>query len=460
MFTVPTLKVGMVGGFTPVAEWGWAKNEEDVGKEIESIKVELQKLEARFGNEVRFEGWDLIHNEEEILQKSFEIQSSDVAGVIVFGVAVTVPYTHAFLTFNKPLIIFAKEFTKPFYGSNLENAFLAWKFAYEGKSRWVSFVTDSFDWLYEKVNAIRAVSNIRGKKVLGVGPVHQVIGGKPLGMGSYECIREAQEKLGLSFDFVSLDTFIERCNKTAISPEMNQAYAEFVKNSAGKRPEVKDDEALRAVRAYFVLKDMIKEKSADILFLSCYQGVLIDALGAAPCFAITSLNDEGIMAGCEADPNALINMVVLSHATNKPAFIGDPVFNERSSKVINAHCLCASRLKGFKAEKQPYLVSFHYESGRSLSQQTIWDKGEKVTSALLSPGVDTMIIFGGITTNSNMGYPACNVQVEFEVEDIDKLWKECGQHIPFIGHLVTVLGDHTAEVAEVCKLLRIEPIVV
>jgi len=460
LFTAPTIKVGMAGGFTPVAEWGWARTEQEIFREIESVEMELKKIEERFNGEVKFEGWDIIHNEEEVLQKSFEIQSSDVAGVLVFGCAVTVPYTHAFLTFNKPLIIFAKEFSKPFYGSNLENGFLAWKFKYENRSRWVSIVTDSFDWLSEEINAIKAISTIRGTKILCIGPVHQLIGGKPLGIGSYEFIREAQEKLGVSVEFVSLEELIEEFNKTPIDGEMEKTYREFLGKAKEKRPEVKDDEALKAVKIYFILKKMVERKNADALTINCYQSNLIDRIGSAPCFAVARLNDEGVTTGCEADPNGFINMLIVSYTSNKPVFMGDPIFNERVPRIINAHCLCPSKLKGYDRESEDYLASIHYESGRSLSQQTVWEKGQKITGTLLSPDLSSMIIIRGVVTNSDMGYPACSVQVEFEVGDIDKLWKQGGCHIPFIGHMVCVDGDHSTEMAEVCKFVGIEPIIV
>ncbi|HIH97621.1 MAG TPA: hypothetical protein HA346_01225 [Thermoplasmata archaeon] len=460
VFTAPTVKVGMAGGFTPVAEWGWARNEEEILGEVRNVKKELKKIEDRFDGEVRFEGWDILHNEEEVLARSFEIQNSEVSAVVVFGFAVTVPYTHAFLTFNKPLIIFAKEFSKPFYGSNLENAFLAWKFKYENKSHWVSIVTDSFDWLSKKINAIRAISKMKKTKVLCVGPVHQLIGGKPLGIGSYECIREAEERLGLEVEFISLEEFIDEFNKTEINSKMEETYRGFLSKAKGKRPEVKDDEALRAVKCYFILKNMIARTNSDALMINCYQSNLIDRLAAAPCFGVARLNDEGVVAGCEADPNGFVNMLIVSYTSNKPVFMGDPIFNEKNSRVINAHCLCASKLKGFNEECEPYLASIHYESGRSLSQQTTWEKGRKITGTLLSPTLDTMIIIKGVVTNSDMGYPACTTQVEFEMAGIDELWKQCGRHIPFIGHLVTVEGDHSEEIAEVCKLTGIEPIVV
>ncbi len=90
----------------------------------------------------------------------------------------------------------------------------------------------------------------------------------------------------------------------------------------------------------------------------------------------------------------------------------------------------------------------------------IMKKGQEVTIALLPPDLNSMIITKGVITESNMGYPICRTQVEFEVSNLDELWKQCRSHFPWIVHMVNVYGDYTKEIAEVCKLLGIEPIII
>jgi hypothetical protein len=458
MFTAPPLKVGMAEGFTPVAEWGWATSEEEIRKEMEGVKKELGRIEEDFNGEVKFEGWDIIHSEDEVLKKSFEVQSSDVDGVLVFPCATTITYTHAFLSFNKPLIFFIKEFSKPFYGGNLLGAHLDWDLCNIKRSHWVSIVSDSYGELSEKIRVVRAISKLKRAKILCMGPLHKYIGGKALRRGSYEVLRKAQEKLGIAVEFVSLEELTKEFEKKEISDEIRESYKEFL--SKAKSSEIKDEEsALKAVKVYFILKEMIERTKSDVLTISCYQTKLIDEIGTTPCYAIAKLNEEGIVAGCEADFDALINMLITSYVAGKPVFMGDPVFNERVPKIINAHCLCPSKLGGYDKEGEPYIATTHYESGKGLTYQTIMKKGQKITATLLSPDLSAMIIIRGIITNSNMNYPICRAQVEFEISDPEGLWKECELHIPFIGHMINVYGDYTREIAEACRLLGIEPII-
>jgi hypothetical protein len=51
-------------------------------------------------------------------------------------------------------------------------------------------------------------------------------------------------------------------------------------------------------------------------------------------------------------------------------------------------------------------------------------------------------------------------QVEFEIDNVEKFWNTCSSHIPFIGHMINVMGDYSKEIAELCKLVNVEPIIV
>lgn len=461
MFTAPSLKTGMAEGFTSVAEWGGATTEREIYKEVESVKKELNKVEKQFNGEVKFEGWDIMHSEDEILKKSFEVQSSDIDAVLVFMCAATVTYTRAFLTFNKPLIIFGKEYSTPFYGVNLDGAFLDWELSHINKSRWASIVVDSYDWLSEKIRAVRVISKLKKTKILCIGPPSIWTAGKGFRTGNYEFIRNAQEKLGVTIEFISLEEFVEEFKKIGVNTEMRKMYSDFLNKAKEKSSEIKDEKsALGAIKVYFILKKMIERTKSNALTINCYETKVIDKVGTTPCFALEKLNDEGIVAGCEADFDGLINMLMVSYVANKPVFLGDPVFNERVPKIINAHCSCPAKLRGYNKESEPYVATTHYESGKGLTQQMIMKKGQEATIALLPPDLNSMIITKGVITESNMGYPICRTQVEFKVSNLDELWKQCRSHFPWIVHMVNVYGDYTKEIAEVCKLLGIEPIII
>jgi len=460
MFTAPEPQTGMAQGFTPVADWGWASTEDEVHEEIESVKKDLGKIEKQFNNEVKFEGWDIVRNEDEILSKSFEIQTSDIDAVLLFPCTTNISYMHAFLTLNKHLIVFNKEYLKPFYGGNLLGLHFDWDLNQSNRSRWVSIVTDSYDSLSRKIRAIRAISRLKRTKILCIGPLHQHIGGKTLRRGSYEAVRNAQEKLGLAIEFASLEEFKREIGKTEVSDEIKQVHKDFMEKAKEIDSSVKEKEALEAVKVYFAWKKMIERTNSNASTISCYQTKIIDEIDTTPCYALSKLNDEGIVTGCEADIDALVNLLIASYVADKPVYMGDPIFTEASNKMINAHCTCPLKLKGYNKENEPYVATTHYESGKGLAVQTIMEVGSEITVTMLSPDLSAIVITKGIIKKSDMRYPACRVQVEFEVKNSSEFIHQCKIHIPFIGHMINVIGDYSREIAEACRILNIEPIVV
>lgn len=460
MFTLPPIKTGMAEGFTAVAEWGWATEEDEVRKEVESIKEDLSKVGDEFKGEVEFHGWDIIHDEDNLLEKSFEIQDSDDDAVLVFMTASTVTYSHAFLTFNKPLIIFGKTYKKPVYGYNLHNKFFEWSLRRKGLGHMVSTVVDDYAWLSENIRAVRAASKLRKTKILVIGRPTKWIGGEIFGKAAYGFISKAQESMGVKTGYISIDKFVEEFNKMKVTGEMEKVYEDFVSKAEEKR-EIRDEKsALEAVKCYYVLKKLVEETGANALTVECYETALIDKIGTTPCYALARLNDEGIVSACEGDPNALINMLMTSYLTDRPVFQGDPVQNERSSKIINAHCTCPTKMRGYGGESEPYVATTHYESGKGLTPQVILKEGQEITATYIDPDLNSMIITKGKITKSDMGYPICRTQIEFELSDPEKWDRVCRERLRFYNHMINVVGDYTKELVRLCEMLGVEPIVV
>lgn len=460
IFMLPPLKTGMAEGFTAVNEWGWATEEDEVRKEVESVKKDFSKVRDKFKGKVEFHGWDIIHDEEDLLEKSFEIQDSDDDAVLVFMTGSTVMYSHALLTFNKPLIIFGKTYKEPVYGYNLHNKFFEWSLQRKDLGHMVSTVVDDYTWLSENIRAVRAASKLRRTKILVIGRPTKWIGGESFGKAAYEFVSKAQEEMGVKTEYISLDKFVEEFNKMEVTDEMRKMHEDFVSKAEEKR-EIRDEKsALGAVKCYFVLKKLIEETGANAVTVECYESALIDRIGTTPCYALAKLNDEGVVSACEGDINALINMLMTSYLADKPVFQGDPVQNERIPKIINAHCTCPTKMKGYNEESEPYVATTHYESGKGLTPQVILKEGQEITATYMDPDLNSMIITKGKITKSDMRLPICRTQIEFELSDPKKWNKVCKERLRFYSHMINVVGDYTKEVVQLCEMLGIEPVVV
>ena len=53
------------------------------------------------------------------------------------------------------------------------------------------------------------------------------------------------------------------------------------------------------MRLYRAIKRIVEEEKLSALTLSCFK--LIEQTGTTGCLALSLLNDDGIIAGCEGD---------------------------------------------------------------------------------------------------------------------------------------------------------------
>lgn len=77
----------------------------------------------------------------------------------------------------------------------------------------------------------------------------------------------------------------------------------------------------KQMRIYFALKEMIREYDLNMLSVKCI-GEFMNTY-ASCCVALSLLNDEGFVAGCQCNINAMISSYILHSFTEEPCFFGD-----------------------------------------------------------------------------------------------------------------------------------------
>jgi L-arabinose isomerase len=463
IFIAPVLRIGMNQGFTPVAQWGWAKTDKDVQEEINEIKRQLehvkQNIKKNLNDEIEFVGWNIIHNLDEVLNLSYDIQTSDVDGVIIFSTSPFWIYLEALYTFNKPIIFFAKEFSKPFYGFNLMTYYVKWMLEEPYRRNWIKIIIDDYELLRKELQAIIAFSKIKNVKVLCIGGPAEWKNGKLWGYGSYELIRKIQERIGMKIKFISLDEFERIFKQTSLTEDIQNEYRDFIKNAINIK-EIEEKSAINSVKMYYILKSLLKKYDCKAVTINCYATDFIDRTGTTPCYALSRLNDEGIVATCEADFTAMLVMLASFYATGKPAFMGDPIFNEMEPVVINAHCTAATKINGICREPEKYVATSHYESGKGLAVEVLFREGDPITIILLPSDLHVVIIAKGKIVKSGLELPICRNQIMFEVYNFEKFFKACERNIHFYEHMINVIGDHTKELKSFFDLLGVKTIVI
>ena len=82
------------------------------------------------------------------------------------------------------------------------------------------------------------------------------------------------------------------------------------------------------------------------------------------------LRDEGIPAGCEADLDATLTMMLMQHLFDRPAFQHNPSVDTEKNLYFGAHCTCATRMHGTHGDRQPYVFEAMPKQVGDVSQKS------------------------------------------------------------------------------------------
>lgn len=205
------------------------------------------------------------------------------------------------------------------------------------------------------------------------------------------------------------------------------------------------NEIKKSAEIYLSLKSIIKKEKADGVSVRCFD-LLDDEVTA--CLALSELNDEGIIAGCEGDLQALITLVLVKELFNTGGWMANPSglnFDENTFKL--AHCTVPNSMLQESGE-----LDSHFESGKSLGIRGKLKKGS-VTIVRIGGEFDKVqIAEGEIVENENFSPDLCRTQVTIRLKRDLSEWLDnaLGNHqIMFYGH-------HADTVKEFAKLTGLE----
>ncbi len=189
--------------------------------------------------------------------------------------------------------------------------------------------------------------------------------------------------------------FIEQFTRTQTSDAVKQFADAYLKGAKEVVQPTKAD-IIDAARTYFALKEIIKAEEADAIMMDCLPGLSTPHKHPPPCMGFMSLRDEGIPAGCQADLNATLTMMVVQQLFGRPGFQQNSSMETENNHYFGAHCTCPSKLSGRDGPTQPYILMSHAEAGWGCVPRVLWPVGADVTMAQYVSGkTPQMYIYGG-----------------------------------------------------------------
>ncbi|MFP4704113.1 MAG: hypothetical protein ACLFMV_04840 [Spirochaetaceae bacterium] len=181
--------------------------------------------------------------------------------------------------------------------------------------------------------------------------------------------RELADRFGPAAEDVALEELYARID--AVAPDEARRVAGRLIERSGDVVEP-DTEALEQASAiYLGLKRLVEEKGVTALTLRCFD--LVTRYRNTGCVALALLNDEGVMAGCEGDQQALFTVVVAHVLTGEVPFLANPAALDVPGNAVEvAHCMVPTALvRGFRLRS-------HFETGVGVAIDGQWE-GDEVT---------------------------------------------------------------------------------
>ncbi len=261
------------------------------------------------------------------------------------------------------------------------------------------------------------------------------------------------EPLGTEVVTVPVRRYVDEFNKVSPEDKRVLALAEQYRRLAQKTVEPKWEDMVHAARTYFAHQRIMEVYDADAVATDCLP-LVANRQAPPPCLAFTHLRDEGFPAGCEADRDGTLTLMLTQYLLDRPGFLGNPVPETVRHLLITSHCTCPLKLAGFRAKPAPLILRSHAESNTGVAMQVLWSVGERATvTRFLGPN-NLMAGAGRVVENLNTPpWGGCRTSVAVRLDEVVDIRRLRGFH-----HQILVLGDHTELLRGFAQLHGIAPL--
>lgn len=222
---------------------------------------------------------------------------------------------------------------------------------------------------------------------------------------------------------VEPDRMIE-LTRTPVTPvgllaERFTAVADPARSTVDRRAV---DDALAVRQA---LDDLLDGDALDAVTVRCFD--LLRDPGTSGCLALASLNDDGIVAGCEGDVPSAIAMLWVRALLDQPTWMANPAsVDVAADRVVLAHCTVApSMVEGFALDT-------HFESGIGVGISATFGAQPVTLVRLGGSDLDECWIADGDIVAAGDRSDLCRTQVTVQLSAgsaADLLERPLGNHV-------------------------------
>lgn len=242
----------------------------------------------------------------------------------------------------------------------------------------------------------------------------------------------ARQRWGLDFTDIRLEEVYGLYDRIA-GQDVREAASRFA-SQASALCEASHEDIVQAMRLYEALRMICEKEHLSALTLSCFT--LLDRLKTTGCLALSLLNDDGILAGCEGDLQAIFTLLTVRAVTGKSGFMANPSKLDRSkNEVLLSHCTVATTLT------EHYNVRNHFESDSGIGIQGILPTGRVTLVKCGGECLDEYFVSPGTLTENTNYTDMCRTQVKIRLDNPVSYFL----HNPLGNHHILIPGDHAGE---------------
>lgn len=242
---------------------------------------------------------------------------------------------------------------------------------------------------------------------------------------------EARRKWGVLYRNIELHELKQQFSRTSLAQAKETAEA-FIRGAAGMK-ETEEKDVIEAARLYLALKALRQEYDLKALTLRCFE--LLTDPGVAGCMALSLLNDENVIAGCEGDCQSVFSMLLLDALTGSKSFIANPAYVDlEKNDVILAHCSIPLSMT------EKYMIRSHFESRMGVGIQGTVQEGPVTIFKCGGTMLDKYFVASGQLVENLLDENMCRTQLKVHLdEDAGYFLKN-----PLANHHLLIRGDHSS----------------
>lgn len=221
-------------------------------------------------------------------------------------------------------------------------------------------------------------------------------------------------------------------------PRTAAADAASLRDGCAGTVEPSEEDVAAASRVTAALRSVVIAHELDAVSVRCFDLVLADATSG--CFALSSLIDEGVVAGCEGDLVSTVGMLWARMLLGEVPWMANPAdIDERDNSLLLAHCTVPRSIV------DSYRLRSHFESGLGVGIEGVLPLGPVTLLRIGGPTMKSLWLAEGDIVANGDAENLCRTQVRIAIAsgDVGDLLKE-----PLGNHIVLVHGHHADRLAQ------------